>query len=100
MTGVQTCSLPISPAEGDEKVLLDKVPATLSKLSFSPDGRRLAFLAGEGRERSLYAVDLAGAALLGDLKKLAAGETDPKTRAEDYRWPEGGGVPVAAKENE
>lgn len=88
--------LVLAAPEG-EKVLLDKVPLPLGRLGFSPDGKKLAFLAGPAGKQSLYAVDLAGAAQLGDLKKLAAGEADPNTTARDYRWPDGAALPAAVK---
>jgi tetratricopeptide (TPR) repeat protein len=87
--------LVLAPPEGGDVLLLDKVPEPLARLSFSPDGKRLAFLAGPEGKRSLYAVDLGGRQLLGDLKKLAAGRPDPATRAEDYRWPAGRSLPEA-----
>jgi hypothetical protein len=92
--------LVLAPPEGGDVLLLDKVPEPLARLSFSPDGKRLAFLAGPEGKRSLYAVDLGGKQLMGDLKKLFAGHPDPASRTEDYRWPEGGRLPeaVAAKE--
>jgi hypothetical protein len=84
------------PAEGPQRALLDRVPVRLSRLGFSPKGDRLAFLAGPEGAASLYALDLSGAAALGDLEALKAGRTDPATRAADYAWPADGGLPRPA----
>ncbi len=83
------------PGNGPQRALLDRVPFEISELGFSPQGDRLAFLAGPEGETSLYAVDLSGKALMGDLKKLLAGRLDPRTRAAGYRWPKLGGLPRA-----
>ncbi len=87
------------PEGKPQKALLDGVPFKLSKMSFSPKGDRIAFLAGGegGDERSLYVLDLSGKALLGNVKKLVAGRLDARTRATDYRWPKGGGLPRAVR---
>jgi tetratricopeptide (TPR) repeat protein len=83
----------LKPAKGTQRAVLDRVPLPLSKLGFAPDGGSLAFIAGEGRGRSLYVVDLSGRSLLGDLNALLRGRTDPRTRAADYVWPPDGGLP-------
>lgn len=78
---------------GAERVLLDRLSLPVASLSFSPDGKMFAFLAGEEGRRSLYAADAAGQPVLGDWKKLQAGELDPVTAAADCRWPDNGGLP-------
>jgi hypothetical protein len=84
----------LAPKNGPQRALLDRVPLKLSELSFSPNGRRLAFLAGEKGARSLYALDLSGKARLGNLEALMSGRPDPTTRAESYDWDEGKNLPA------
>ncbi len=84
----------IVPKQGAQQALLDRVTVRLSDLSFSPRGNRLAFLAGEPGERSLYAIDLRGKSRVGNLKDLLAGRLDPATRTEDYRWDDKRNIPI------
>jgi hypothetical protein len=89
----ETYRIVLKPAGGAQRAVLDRVPLKLSALGFAPDGRSLAFIAGEGADRSLYVVDPSGRSLLGDLNALLKGRTDPATRAADYVWPKDGGLP-------
>jgi tetratricopeptide (TPR) repeat protein len=77
--------------------LLDGICLPLSRLALSRDGKRIAFLAGEKGSRSLYVLGLDGKSYLGDLKRLHLGFSDPATRMEDYKWPEGQTLPSALK---
>jgi WD40-like Beta Propeller Repeat len=90
----------LAPKGGGQRALLDRVPFAMSKLSFSPNGKRIAFLAGDGQERSLYAISIKGKPVLGDIRALLGGRLDPATQAVDYSWDEQLNRPKPLKEKQ
>jgi hypothetical protein len=67
----------------------------MSGLSFSPDGSRLALLAGDGAGRSLYCFLVpSGRLAMGDLDALLAARPGPVSAPNGFSWPETGLLPV------
>lgn len=79
----------VEPPRGETREVLPAAPVVVTRLAFSPDGERVAFLAAPGMDREathLVCLDLEGRVLNGRKADLADGSLESFPAAAGYAW--------------